>query len=96
MCDSHNAVTFCCWVSSSQVLTILRVFNVFTFLQLLDPDDGGTVVITMWGITVIDTALYPTVMMMTVPAAAAVTTTTIAHSYVLERYQKQVQHHSIY
>ena len=68
----------------------------FTFLQLLDPDDGGTVVITMWGITVIDTALYPTVMMMTVPAAAAVTTTTIAHSYVLERYQNQVQHHSIY
>lgn len=97
MCDSHNAVTFCCWVSSSQVPTILRDFNVFIFLQLLDPDDGGTVIVTMWGITVIDSVLYPTVTMMTtVPAAAAITTRTTHCSYVLERYQKQVQHHSVH
>jgi hypothetical protein len=75
----------------------LRDFNVFIFLQLLDPDDGGTVIVTMWGITVIDSVLYPTVTMMTtVPAAAAITTRTTHCSYVLERYQKQVQHHSVH
>jgi hypothetical protein len=38
---------------------------------MLDPDEG-TMIVTMWGITVIDTALYPIVTMMTtVPAAAA-------------------------
>ena len=97
MCDSHNAVTFCCWVSGSQVPTILRDFNLFIFLQLLDPDDGGTMIVTTWGITVTDAALYPTVSMMTtVPAAAAATTTRTTCSYVLERYQKHVQHHSVH
>jgi len=76
-------------VSSSQVPTILRGFNVFIFLQLLDPDDGVTMNITLWGITVIDRTLYPTVMMTTVPAART-TRTTAAAPNVLERYQKQV------
>jgi hypothetical protein len=53
------------------------------------------------GITVIDTALYPTVTVKTtVPAAAGATTarrtTTTRCSYVLERYHKQVQHHFIH
>ena len=49
----------------------------FIFLQPFGPDDGGTMIVTMWGITVIDTALYPTVTMMTtVPAATAAATRT--------------------
>ena len=87
MCDSHNAVTFCCWVSSSQVPTILRGFNVFIFLQLLDPDNGVTMNVTMWGITVIDRALYATVTMMTTVPAATMTMTTTTTTTTTKQQQ---------